>query len=93
MADADDDDEFPDWLRGSGDASILRRSRNDIDRTGVMREPAGIAVIVAHTPRWPPALSGASFTDTALSASRLILLAPYGGDMFDVLPSMYVDCD
>lgn len=37
-------DEFPDWLRGIGDASMLRRSRNDIDRIGATRELVGVPV-------------------------------------------------
>lgn len=48
-------DELPEWLRGIGDASILRRSRNDIERTGVTREPAAaVAVMVVHTFRGGP---------------------------------------
>lgn len=66
-------DELPDWLRGIGDASILRRSRNDIERTGVTREPAGVAVIVAHTLRdWPADAVDASSTDSPLFGNTMV---------------------
>lgn len=45
-------DELPDWLRGMGLASRLRRSRRDMERTGVDRQPGGVAVMVAHTRCW-----------------------------------------
>lgn len=45
-------DELPDWLRGIGDAFILRRSRNDIDRIGATRELVGVPpAIMPHAER------------------------------------------
>jgi hypothetical protein len=39
---------LPDWLLGIGLESRLRRSRSDIERTGVTRCPAGVAEMLCE---------------------------------------------
>lgn len=61
-------DELPDWLRGIGDASILRRSRSDIERIGVTRDELdGVAVTIAQALRFGPPPRLTSVSDPAFT--------------------------